>query len=237
MKKLYTFSCFILLLSFCLSGNSYSQFKMSLGPTTGMNFNLHTGSDLGETGTGFGFVFGGQIDMNFSRTVGMLTTLTFYDNRSGTATKTSSNQYQDNQGNPVTSTVSNETTASLAYFMIEPLFKLNVKNTGLYFIVGPSFGFNIEGTGEATVTETLPPPYTFNNGQNKVVNKISKASLKDLLVRFELKMGGGYNIPIADGIDLAPQVSFGYGITKVMSDVSWRVLTIQAVCGVKFRLI
>lgn len=237
MKKLFTICSLMLLLSFCATNSTFSQFKLSLGPTTGMNFNLHTGSDLGETGTGFGFVFGGQLDMSFSRTVGMLTTLTFYDNRSGNATKTSSNQYQDNQGNPVTSTVSSETSASLAYFMIEPLFKLKLANSGFYFIMGPSFGFNIEGTGEATVTETLPPPYTFNNGQNKVVNKLGKSSLKELLVRFELKLGAGYNIPIGDGIDLAPQVGFGYGITKVMTDVSWRILTIQAMCGVKFRLI
>lgn len=237
MKNFFT-ACFIVFVTLLfITAPSSAQFKMSLGPATGMNFNLHTGSDLGETGTGFGFVFGGQVDMSFSKTVGLLTTLTFYDNRSGSATTTSSNQYQDNRGNPVISTVSNETSASLAYFMIEPLVKFNLKHSDLYFIVGPSFGFNIEGTGESTVTETLPPPYTFDNGQNKIVQKSGKSSMKDLLVRFELKMGAGYNFPIADGIDLAPQVSFGYGITKVMSDVSWRILTIQAICGVKFRLI
>lgn len=236
MKKFVTVSCIILLASLFVFNTSYPQFKLSLGPTTGMNFNLHTGSDLGETGTGFGFVFAGQVDMSFSKSIGLLTTLAFYDNRSGDATKTSSNQYQDGQGNPVTSTVSTETSASLAYFMIEPLLKLSVANSGFYFIAGPSIGFNIEGTGEATVTETLPPGYNFQNGTNKITSK-GKSTLKDLLARFELKFGSGMDIPISDGIVIAPQVTFGYGITKIMSDVSWRVLTIQAVCGVKFRLI
>lgn len=233
MKRSATMCSVVLFISlFLVANTAYPQFKLSLGPTTGLNFNLHTGSDLSETGTGFGFVFAGQLDMSFSKTVGLITDIAFYDNRSGSSTTTSSNQY----GN-ISSTVSNDVSASLAYFMIEPLFKLNMPASGLYFVVGPSIGFNIEGSSEVTTTETLPQGYIFTEtGTNKYEVK-NKASLKDLLARFELKLGAGYDIPLTRDISLAPQVTFGYGITKVMSDVSWRVLTIQALCGVKFRLI
>jgi hypothetical protein len=235
MRK--TFIVLFSALSILLIGSTrdYAQFRLSLGPQTGLNFNLHTGSDLSESGNGFGFVIGGTVDMSFNRTLGLITNLQFYDNRSGSTKSEGSNQYQTGNG-IISSTVYTENAASLAYFLIEPLLKLSLPNSGMYFLVGPSFGFNIEGSYEYTTTETLPQGYQFDTGQNSITQK-SKGSLKDLSARFELKMGAGYNIPIGSGIDLFPQLTFGYGITKVQSDVSWRILTIQALFGVKFNLI
>jgi hypothetical protein len=230
MKKLAALLFVILF----ISGVSYSQFKLKLGPTTGMNFNLHTGSDI-ESGSGFGFIIGGQLDMSFTPTVGLITNMQFYDNRSGSTTKEGSNQYQDGQGNPVTSTVEDGNSVSLAYFMIEPLFKLNLPGSGMYFVGGPAFGFNVEGSFERTITETLPPPYTFQNNQNTQTQK-AKGSMKELLVRLALKFGAGYDIWVGSVI-ITPQVNFEYGIVKVQSDVAWRVLTIQALGTVKFPLL
>ena len=120
---------------------------------------------------------------------------------------------------------------SLAYFVIEPLFKLNLPGSGIYFFMGPSLGFNVEGSTETEITEKFPPPY--NNNDTK---QTGKSTLKDLLVRFEIKVGGGYDIWISNSVVLTPQLSFGYGITKVIKDVSYRVLTIQALGTVKFAL-
>lgn len=231
MKKLFSLFLSALILSFLVSSQSMAQFHMSLGPEVGMNFNIHTGSDLDESGSGIGFVIGGQLDMDFSRVIGLVTTMQFYDNRSGTTSKESSKNYQDQQGNPVTSTITDENSASLAYFMIEPLFKLKIPSSDFYFLVGPSVGFNVEGSSEHEISEKFPPPYQNNDQTRK-----DKASMKDLLARFELKFGSGYNIPLSNSIVLFPQVTFGYGITKVQSDISWRILTIQALFGVKFKL-
>jgi hypothetical protein len=231
MKKIFTFLflvCFIFLLT---SNNGRAQFKLKLMPQTGMNFNIHTGSDI-ESGTGFGLVIGAGADMQFTNTIGLIANLQFYDNRSGSISQTGSKQYQDKQGNPVTSTITADNSISLAYFMIEPLFKLSIPNSGFYFIVGPCVGFNVEGSTEQTVTESFPPPY--NNNDTK---QTSKSTLKETQVRFQLKMGAGYDIWLSKTVALAPQLSFGYGITKVVKDVSWRVLTIQALVGVKIALI
>jgi hypothetical protein len=51
-----------------------------------------------------------------------------------------------------------------------------------------------------------------------------------------MKGGGGMDIPIADGIDVSPEVSFGYGLTKLSSEGNSRILTIQTMCSVKFVL-
>lgn len=201
--------------------SSNAQFHMGVAPALGMNFNIHTGSDLPQSGTGFGVVFGGEADMHFTRSIGMIARIAFYDNRSGSFSTTGTVQ-------GVNFTVDNS--ASLAYLNFEPLITIALPQTSFFFFGGPSLGFNIQGSGESTTTITTPN-VTFPDGTTK---ETSKASFKDLLVRFELKLGAGYEIPIAKKISLAPQVSFGFGLTQVQSNVNWRILTFQAIVPVVF---
>ncbi len=231
MKKNLLISTTTLLLALAFANPVFPQFRLNLGPSVGTNFNIHTGSDLPQSGNGFGFVIGAQADMSFTPTVGLIANMQFYDNRSGSYSQTGSNQYVDQQGNPVTSTVTTDNSASLAYFDFEALFKLGLKNNNLFFFAGPSVGFNIEGSYEQTVTETFPAPYENNNTKNT-----SKGSIQNLNARFELKFGSGYDIP-AGNMFITPQVSFGYGLTQVEQDVNWRILTVQALVTVKFNLI
>lgn len=201
--------------------SSNAQFHMGVAPALGMNFNIHTGSDLPQSGTGFGVVFGGEADMHFTRSIGMIARIAFYDNRSGSFSTTGTVQ-------GVNFTVDNS--ASLAYLNFEPLITIALPQTSFFFFGGPSLGFNIQGSGESTTTITTPN-VTFPDGTTK---ETSKASFKDLLVRFELKLGAGYEIPIAKKISLVPQVSFGFGLTQVQSNVNWRILTFQAIVPVVF---
>ena len=191
-----------------------AQFKLGLEPALGFNFNLHSGSDLPESGSGVGIVFGGYAHMMFSKNIGMIAGLTFYDNRSGSYSST-----QAYQGVNVTSDVS----ASLAYFQIESLFKYAMPS-GFYFVAGPVLGFNVESEGEV---KQSAPGYQ---------SSTSKSTIKETLVRFELKAGAGYEIPISKSIAIVPQVTFGYGLTNVVKDVKWKIMTFQALCGVKFDL-
>jgi hypothetical protein len=50
-------------------------------------------------------------------------------------------------------------------------------------------------------------------------------------------MGAGYELPIADNIHLVPQLTFGYGLSNVVEDVEWKILTFQALVGVKFDVL
>jgi hypothetical protein len=207
-----------------ISSSTYAQFRLSLSPALGMNFNMHTGSDLPESGTGFGMMIGGYADMNFTENIGLIAGLAFYDNRSGSYSQTGTEQ-----GVSYTADYS----ASLAYFQIESLFKLGVKRSNFYFVMGPVLGFNISSEGETTIKITTPG-YTFQDG---TTSQKTKATIKDTQVRFELKAGAGYDIPVADGIAIAPQLTFGYGLTNVVSDVKWSILTIQAMVGVKLNML
>jgi Outer membrane protein beta-barrel domain len=207
-----------------ISSSAYAQFRLSLSPALGLNFNLHTGSDLPESGNGFGMMIGGYADMNFTENIGLIAGLAFYDNRSGSYSQTGTEQ-----GVSYTADYS----ASLAYFQIESLFKLGVKRSNFFFVMGPVLGFNISSEGEQTIKITTPG-YTFQDGST---SQKTKATIKDTQVRFELKAGAGYDIPVADGIAIAPQLTFGYGLTNVVSDVKWSILTIQAQVGVKINML
>ncbi|HZW40165.1 MAG TPA: outer membrane beta-barrel protein [Ignavibacteriaceae bacterium] len=221
MKKTLTMF-FVVLAVFSFSNISNAQFKMKLGPNLGMNFNLHTGSDLTESGNGFGVVIGAGLDMQFTPMIGLITNMQFYDNRSGSTEESGSVQ-------GISYTVDNS--ISLAYFMIEPLFKLSIPNSGFYFVMGPALGFNLEASQELKIT-SQNDQVTFQDGSTK-----QKSTIRETLARFEIKFGAGYDIPLGGITELSPQLSFGYGLSKVRSDVEWRVLTIQALVSAKFRII
>lgn len=214
MKKQFLSILTLLLL---VSSLSLAQFKLGLEPALGMNLNLHGGSDLKESGSGFGIAFGGYANMMFTKSVGMIAGLTFYDNRSG-----SYNESGTEQGVNYSADIS----ASLAYFQIESLLKIATPSQ-FYFVFGPVLGFNVESEAEVEVSYPQYPQY----------NQKSKSTIKDTQVRFELKAGAGYEIPITKTIDIVPQLTFGYGLTNVVKDVKWNVMTFQALVGVKFNLL
>ncbi len=218
MKNIFTSIILILF----LSNISYSQFKMKVGPTLGLNFNIGTGSDLNETATGLGLLIGAQVDMNFTRTIGLITNVQFYDNRSGSS---SSEGTQSGISYSITSS------SSLAYFMIEPLFKLDLTGSRLYFVMGPMVGFNIEASSELRLT-SQNNRLTFTDGSTKI-----KQSIKNTLVRFGIKTGAGYNIPLSRLVELTPQLYFEYGLTNIQSNVSARILTFQALVTAKFNIL
>lgn len=228
MKRIWTVTALFLCLLVVTSSTAYSQFRLSLGPTIGMNFNLHTGSDLKESGSGLGMVIGAQVDMNFSNTIGLITNLQFYDNRYGSRSEDGTDLVG---GEPVNYTVENN--ASIAYLGIEPLIKIGIPGSNFFFFGGPAVGFTIQNSGEAITTITTPG-FAFNDNTTK---RTSKFTIKETNVRFEIKAGAGFDIPIGTFMSITPQVSFGYGITNVVSNVSWKILTIQALATFKFRLV
>ncbi len=217
MKKIV--SVFVsLVFVLAIQTTSYSQFRLKVGPALGMNFNLHSGSDI-ESGNGFGIAFGGYADMNFTPTIGLIGGISFYDNRSGSYTESGSDPYYGNY------TV--DVSGSLAYFQLESLFKLQIPNDNFFFVFGPVVGFNIQSQAESTISL---PAYNYTS-------KTSKATIKDTQVRFELKTGAGYDIPVTKFIIISPQLTFGYGLTDVVKDVKWKIMTFQLLAGVKFNLI
>lgn len=215
-RNLFILSVLILTL---LTSVANGQFRMSVGPEVGLNFNIHTGSDLDEGGSGLGMELSGIVDMSFTenRAIGLLTGLAFYDNRSGS----SSSLFSQNGTN-----YSVDNDVSIAYFQIISLFKYRIPNVGVYFVFGPQIGFDLSAELEQT--------YSVVGGQT--VQK-TKNSLKDTNTRFELKFGGGWDIELSPLITLAPQLTFGLGLTDVIEDVDYVIHTFQLSVACKFNVI
>lgn len=209
------------LIFFLIVTSAQAQFRMSVGPATGFNFNLINGSDVESGGSGIGFLFSSQTDMTFNqdRSLGILFSMSFYDNRSGDFSVTypgqGFNQTQD-------------TDLSLSYFMFEPLFKFRLP-VGVYFVFGPALGFNLSAERNVKYTNTYP------NGQQQTGT--GKETLKNTNTRFALATGAGYDIRLSNLITLAPQLTFRFGMTDIVENFSLKIMTFQAAVACKFHVL
>jgi hypothetical protein len=219
MRKVIIFGS-LLFITGMISVNA--QTKLSLAPVVGLNFNIHNGSDLDESSTGFGMVIGGQADITFNRSIGLQTNLMFFDKRSASLSET-----QTEGGVTFTS----DNSVSLTYLQIEPLLKVNFPSN-FYLLFGPTLGFNLSAESENEITiET--PGFTFEDGSTK---SESKGTIRNTSTRFELKAGAGVEIPLSYNLSLTPQVTFAYGLTNVVEIVEWKIMSFQALVGVKFAI-
>jgi hypothetical protein len=212
MRRIMLVGCAIICL--LVAQQASGQFKMSVGPAVGLNFNMHSGSDLPQSGTGMGLVLAGQADMTFAKTLGLVTSLYFYDGRGGSYSMSSGGANYD-------------VSASVSYFEIEPLLKIKLPTSPVYFVAGPSLGFNLTGEGDVTVTT---PGYTFTGG-----SKTQKQTLQNMNTRFELKAGAGTSFPMG-AFNLEPRVTFGFGLTNVQQNVAWKIMTFQGMVAVSFNV-
>lgn len=193
-----------------------AQFGLKVAPVTGVNYNIGLGSDIQDSGSGFGMVIGAQADLRFTPVIGVIANLQFYDDRSW-----SYSQEFTSQGRPGTF----EENLNIAYTVIEPLLKISIPNTGVYFISGPALGFEIQNSWKYSETVTGFP------------EQRSSGKIQNTVTRFEFKVGSGFDIPVSRNIDLTPQLSFGFGISNMVQNVSVRILSFQLAAGVKFKII
>jgi hypothetical protein len=170
---------------------------------------------------GFGLVAGAQVQMSFTKALGMIVNLQVYDNRHG---KTS----EQTDINAVTGTL--ETNAGLAYFVIEPLFQFTLPDGRFFFFIGPGLGFN--------TASGLDQTFTPNGGGQA---QSGSTTLQNMNSQFTIKGGGGYDIPLSGDISLVPQLSLAYGLNDVMGNLgsgnSWKILNIQGLATLKIPVI
>jgi len=104
------------------------------------------------------------------------------------------------------------------------LFKLQLQKNKFYFFIGPSFGINIEGSYEYTEKATGYQDYK------------EKGTMKEMATRFGIKDGSGVDLPVGSGVYIPPEFSFAYGLMKVQTDVSWRIMSFYLGSAVKFDI-
>ena len=218
MRKMLVLSVAVVLVG---AGTVMGQTKMALGLALGGSYNMHTGSVLQKTGTGAGFVAGGQIDLSFTKSLALLTTFYGYDNRIGQYTRTETQAGID---------YSFDFSVTVAYAGVEPLLKITMPDNRFYVTAGPSIGFKVDGKSDVTTTITTPG-YSFSNGYS---SQTTSSALTDINTRFELHFGTGYIIVIDGQSRLVTQLSFAYGLNNVQKNVDWRINSIRLIAGLEF---
>ena len=217
-KKITIIALLILIFPVLIS----AQGKLAIGPVAGVNININTGSFFDSGSSGVGLALGAQADLTLTNSIGLVGNLYFIDSRYG--------QFK----------VSNVTyDASYSYITLEVLLKYKISLSGFYLLVGPSVGINTKSTDYTVYPASysisyMPAKYSTTAGiaDQKIIGTTSSPNM-----RFELKGGIGYDMSIGKSTTLSPFVTFGYGLTNVIKDQDWKIITIQVGCSLKFDLI
>ncbi len=201
---------FIALFAAALLNVTFAQ-EIAIGPRLTGNMNIYNQKGLTGTWNGVGIGIGGQLDVSFSERIGLIVNLTAFDMKSFSNSQTSNN-------------VTSETSLSLSYITIDPLFK--VEFSGFYMVAGPSFGVKINSSGENTQTAS---------GQSPQVNAMS---LDTKSIRFDIATGVGYNFKISPDMILGSDFMAYIPLTDTYNfpGISNSVLTLKLGASLKFKL-
>ncbi|TSA24849.1 hypothetical protein D4R75_00555 [bacterium] len=214
----------VLIIGACLAfaPKAQAQIELSVGVAVGTNYSIHSGSALPKTATGLGLIIGGQAEMSFTRSLGIVTTIS-YDNRIG--------YYSDN-GSDLGIDFTEDVLLSASYISIEPMFKYVFPNRLFYVVSGPCLGIAVQGRSETT-TNIVTPGYSFPTGY---ATQTVKGTLENMNSRFEWKVGAGYGYQIDKTTRLNFQLTYGHGLTKVAKDLDWKVNSLTLLGSFEFAL-
>jgi hypothetical protein len=210
---------FALSVGVILSSTASAQSQTAVGVAVGMNYNMHSGADLPTNAKGVGVVIGGQADVSLGKWSGILTTVAF-DNRIGKYSASgifSGYNYTE------------DVDVTVAYLLIEPLFKYVIPDRPWFIVTGPSLGIPVQGKSQTVVTT---PGYAVNGYESSTI----KATIENLKVRFEWKAGGGYFIPVDKKTVVAFRLTYSHGFTDVQKGMDWRVNSISFLASINFTL-
>ncbi len=206
-NKINLFAPFLLLL---ISTLTFGQ-SVKIGPRITGNFNIYNQDRLTGTWNGIGVGIGGTVDISFGKYLGILTNLTGFDMKNFSNSTTNNN-------------VTTETSLSLAYLTIDPLFKAEF--SGFYMLFGFSLGVKLSSSGERTQSAV---------GQNPVVQTLS---IETNAVKFDIATGTGYNFQLTPNLFLGADFMAYIPITDTydIPGAGNSTLSLKLGTSIKFRI-
>lgn len=208
MKNLLTKQ--ILLIFFIASTISFAQ-NVKIGPRITGNLNIYNQNGLVGSYNGVGIGVGGAIDISFTNNIGMLINLTLFDMKNFSNSQT-------------VGTTTQETSLSLSYLSIDPMFKAEF--SGFYLVSGPSIAIKLSSSGESNQVVT---------GQAPVVQPLNFDTKS---VKFDIAVGTGYNFKVSPTVTLGSDFMVYVPLTNSYNfpGVSNSTLTLKLGMSVKFSL-
>lgn len=206
MKKI-TFT--LVLFIFVFSSTAMAQ-SVKLGPRLTGNLNIYNMEGLTGTWNGIGVGLGGTVDISFSKVIGILTNVTVFDMKNFSNSVTNNN-------------VTTETSLSMAYLTIDPLFKAEF--SGFYMLAGFSMGVKISSSGERT--QSSP-------GQNPTVTSLD---LETNSMKFDIAAGTGYNFKLSQSIYLGSDLMVYVPLTNTLDSPGTSNSTLSIKLGVSVKFV
>ncbi len=209
MKRTVYFSALLIFL--VIFSETLLAQRVLIGPRITGNFNIYNQKGLTGSFNGLGVGVGGTIDALFSKHIGIMGNLTFFDMRSFSNSQTNQN-------------VTTDQSLSLSYITIDPMFKAEF--SGFYMVAGPSFGIKLNSSGETTQTQAGVAPAT------QAMNLDTKTA------RFDIAAGAGYTFPVSKDMFLGTDfmVHIPLSDTYNFPGLPNSVLTLKLGVALKFKL-
>jgi hypothetical protein len=193
----------------------------SAGPTTACDCEF-------DEGKGMGFNAGIALDIFLNRNLS-LRLQGLFDNHSTVFTKTFNKTLYAEDGASVPVTTERRFEADLRYASFS-MHMLWFPGAGNFFAsLGAGAGFYLGGTAKDMETLTTAGVF-YSHGSNQVLyhdgdlSELAEASLRAVLV-----LGVGYDLPLARGVALAPEVQLEYPLSSVTSqDDRWKQIALRS---------
>jgi hypothetical protein len=170
-NRFVAFTVFLLLL-FAAANTGFAQDVM-LGPRITGNYNIYNEKNITLSYNGIGVGIGGTVDISFSKHIGIMANLTFFDMRNFSNSTTTGTQTKDRS-------------FTFTYLTIDPMFKAEF--SGFYMVLGPSLGIKLAASGEETVSTT---------GVNNPQNQITPLDVNATSIVFDIATGVGYTFTLS----------------------------------------
>lgn len=185
--------------------------SVKIGPRISGNMNIFNQDGLVGTWSGIGVGIGGTVDISFSKSLGMITNLTVFD------MKNFSNSIINNN-------TTTETSLSLAYLTIDPLFKAEF--SGFYMLGGVSVGIKMSSSGEKTVSAPGLNP------------SVSAFNVETNSIKFDLATGTGYNFKLSQSMVLGSDFMVYIPLSNTFDSPgrSNSTLSLKLGASLKFRI-
>lgn len=192
------------------TGNVFAQ-RIMLGPRVTGNYNTFNQKNLTVSYNGIGIGAGGQLDILFNRTIGIMVNVNAFDMK-----------------NISNSTTTNNTTTdfdyTLSYATIEPMFQANFN--GFFMTAGPSVGIKLAGSGERTISTT---------GQTPQVTPLNPAFKSTV---FGITLGTGYNIRVSPDMAIGTDFMVNIPLSDTFDAPGTKntILSLKLGASLKFRI-
>lgn len=214
---------------------------IAIGLSAGPNFNFGAGGPRTacdcefDGGSGIGYHAGLHLDIHLNRWFGLRLQGLYEDHSSVYESDFPVNVF-DETGASASASARRRADVALRYFGVSFQSIWFTGPSGLYLLAGAGLGFFAGGTLRDEEFITTPGfVYPSTNSSAQLFEDGDLDQGREPLQRASLVFGIGYDLPLARGVAIAPELHFDYPLTSVVDgNAAWSVPTLRT--GVNLRI-